>query len=60
MAILKVISLNIGNATALAGLLAVLSLEKPQIMMLQEITLSSLVSNFLLQWQSLATKQRLI
>ena len=41
MAILKVISLNIGNATALAGLWAVLSLEKPQIMMLQEITLSS-------------------
>ena len=41
MAILKVISLNIGNATALAGLLAVLSLENPQIMMLQEITLSS-------------------
>ena len=41
MAILKVLSLNIGNATALAGLLAVLRLEKPQIIMLQEVTLSS-------------------
>ena len=41
MAILKILSQNIGNATALAGLLAILTLEKPQIVMLQEVTLSS-------------------
>ena len=41
MAILKILSQNIGNATALAGLLAILTLEKPKLVMLQEVTLSS-------------------
>ena len=41
MANFKVISYNIGNATNLAGLISILKLEKPQLVMLQEVTLSS-------------------
>ena len=41
MAGFKVITYNIGNATALVGLLSILKLEKPQLVMLQEVTLSS-------------------
>ena len=37
----KILTLNIGNSTTLAGFLSILSLEKPQIVMLQEVTLSS-------------------
>ena len=37
----KILTLNIGNSTTLAGFLSILRLEKPQIVMLQEVTLSS-------------------
>ena len=41
MNIIKILSLNIGNSTTLATFLSILKLEKPQIVMLQEVTLSS-------------------
>ena len=37
----KVLSLNIGSSTTLAGLLSIISLDKPQLVMLQEVTLTS-------------------
>ena len=41
MADFKVLSLNIGGSTTLAGLLSILRLDKPHLVMLQEVILSS-------------------
>ena len=51
MADFKVLTLNIGGSTTIAGLLSILRLDKPHLVMLQEVTLSSeqlnvLVSKF--------------
>ena len=37
----KILSLNVGNNSTLGGLFSILNLEKPHIVMLQEVTLSS-------------------
>ena len=47
----KILSLNISNSTTLAGLLSILRMENPQIVMLQEVSMSNeqltlLVSKF--------------
>ena len=47
MNLVKILTLNIGNSTTLAGFLSILRLEKPQIVMLQEVTLSSEQLNML-------------
>ena len=41
MADFKVLTLNIGGSTTLAGLLSILRLDKPNLVMLQEVILSS-------------------
>ena len=37
----KILCLNVANSSTLGGLLSILSIEKPHLVMLQEITLSS-------------------
>ena len=37
----KIMTLNVGNSSNLGGLISILSIEKPHIVMLQEITMSS-------------------
>ena len=41
MADFKVLTLNIGGSTTIAGLLSILRLDNPHLVMLQEVTLSS-------------------
>ena len=41
MADFKVLTLNIGGSTTIAGLLSILRLDKPNLVMLQEVILSS-------------------